>query len=190
MRRYTVLAAAATLVLAACGDDAAEPAGDEAGAEEALADTRDTERDTADAGPPPGPAGDDGVLGSDRVEQGQWFSKTERGVPMALFGRPQTEANFVVRCEGDELVFVRSLPIEGEETEMTLMAGGETRTLTARQRPGPVPQTTARLPADDPFAAVLARTTDPIAVRLEDGASKRMPSHQALRHVVANCGGG
>lgn len=187
--RFTAIAAVVTLALTACGDGETEQAGDsdvatDSGTSEPIPDPGTTD----DAGPPPGPEGDDGVLGSDEVSQGQWFAKTERRIPQALFGAPQTEANFLVRCEGEELVFIRSAPIEGEEADMTLMAGGQTRTITARERPGPLAQTAGSLRADDPFASVLAETTEPIAVALEDGPSYRMPASAALRDVVSNCG--
>lgn len=179
-------AALAALALAACGDT--EPA-DEASRNAASVEPVPAAPLAGSEPQSPSPApGDDGTLGTDEVAQGQWYAKTERGIPMALFGPPQTEANFVVRCEGEQLVFVRGLPIEGEQADMTLMAGGETRTVTARARPGPLPQTTARLPASDAFARVLARTTEPIAVAVGAGGEPyRMPSSAALRSVVSEC---
>lgn len=133
-------------------------------------------------------ASDDGVLGSDRVAQGSWTSKTERGVPMALFGEPQTEADFTVRCEDDTLVFARSALLPEAEAEMRVMAGGNTRQLVASTQEGPVPQVTARLPASDAFAGTLARTTDPIAVSVGDGGETYpMPSSPELRGVVTEC---
>jgi hypothetical protein len=186
MRRFATAAAAIALALSACADEAPPP---EAPETEAPADADGSTADDATDVSPDDAASPEDQLGSDEVMQGQWFAKTERGVPMALFGPPQTEANFLVRCEGDELVFIRSTPIDGNEAEMELRAGGETRTITAQPSPGPLPQTTGSLPASDPFAAVLAQTTQPIAVRLDDGPFFRMPSHDHLREVVRNCRG-
>lgn len=136
----------------------------------------------------PTPAGDDGTLGSDRVAQGSWTGKTERGVPMALFGEANTEAAFSVRCEDDTLVFGRSALLPSGEAAMRLMAGGETRRLVANAQEDPLPQVTARLPAADPFAGTLARTTEPIAVAVGDGGETYpMPSSPVLRGVVADC---
>lgn len=186
MRKLAAFAAVLAMALAACADDGGEPTPEDidtpAGEDRADAATDDT----GDTAPSPGPESDDGAPGSDELAQGQWYAKTERGVPMALFGPPQTEANLVVRCEGENLVFIRSASIKGE-AEMELRAGGETRTITARTRPGPLEQTAGELAADDPFAATLARTAQPIAVRLEDGPFYRVPSHAHLRGVVANC---
>lgn len=184
MRRFASSVAAIALALSACADEAPPP------------QTPETETPIDVDGSPaggttevssddPAPSGDQ--LGSDEVMQGQWFAKTERGVPMALFGPPQTEANFLVRCEGDELVFSRSTPIDGDQARMELRAGGETRTIIAQPTPGPLPQTTGRLPASDSFAAVLAQNTESIAVRVGDGPFFRMPSHERLRELVRNC---
>jgi hypothetical protein len=186
MRRFATLAAAVAVALSACADEAPPPKAQET---EAPVVTDNGTADDATDAPPDDAAPPEDQLGSDEVMQGQWFAKTERGAPMALFGPPQTEANFLVRCEGDELVFTRSTPIDGNEAEMELRAGGKTRTITTQPSPGPLPQTTGRLPASDPFAAVLAQTTQPIAVRLDEGPFFRMPSHDRLREVVRNCRG-
>lgn len=181
MRRFVALAPAVALALSACADEAPPP---EAPETEASPDTdagEATDVPSEETAPPAD------QLGSDRVMQGQWFAKTERGAPMALFGPPQTEAGFSVRCEGASLVFARGVNVEPGPVEMRLMAGGETRTITAQARTDPLPQVTGRLPADDPFAATLAQAREPIAVQVGDGASFRMPAHETLREVVGNC---
>ena len=63
MRQLATIAAAGTLALAACngGDTQPEP--------EPIDTSTPAVDDTADAGPPPGPEGDDGVLGSDAVRR-------------------------------------------------------------------------------------------------------------------------
>lgn len=184
MRLFAISAAATALALSACADEASPPEPPET---ETPVDDDAGTGDGATGGSSDDAARPEDQLGSDQVMQGQWFAKTERGVPMALFGPPQTEANFVVRCEGDELVFTRSKPIDGDQAEMELRAGGESRTISARPNPGPLAQTTGRLPASDPFAAVLAQTTQPIALRLDEGPFFRMPSHDHLRQVVRKC---
>lgn len=173
------------VALVACGDT--EPA-EEASRKAATVDPVPA-GPLADSPVPPSPTPpDDGTLGSDRVAQGSWSGKTERGVPMALFGQPQTEAAFSVRCEDDTLVFGRSAIVTEGEAAMRLMAGGTTRRLAARAQEDPLPQVTASLPASDPFAGTLARTTEPIAVAIGDGGETfRMPSSPVLRGVVADC---
>lgn len=184
MRTFAAIAAA-SLALAGCGQD-----GTEADQDAIDAQPDDTGEDFVDAGPPPGPQGDDGVLGSDAVMQGQWFSRQMAGNPAALFGPPQSEAGFSVRCAGDDLVFTRSALVEGGgEVEMELMAGGRTRTIAANAQVDPMPTVTGSLAASDSFAAVLAETTEPIAVAVAGGPSLRMPAHQYLREVVGNCRG-
>jgi hypothetical protein len=164
-----VLAAA----LAGCGDtESAEEVREDAATVEPV------RVPVADATPAASPTPtDDGTLGSDRVVLGSWTSKNERGTPIALFGQPDTDAAFSVRCEEDTLIFARSALLPASEAAMRIMAGVEQ-----------LPQVTARLPAADSFAGTLARTSEPIAVAIGDGGEAyRMPSSPALRGVVAGC---
>lgn len=173
---------AGTLALAACADaepvDETEPTPVASEAlPEAVVDRRLPSRD---ASPTPGSGG--------ALAQGQWFAKTERGVPMALFGPPQSEAVFSIRCDEGELVFARSVMARGDSVTMDLEAGGETRTIVATPQQDPLPRVTGSLLADDPFVEFLATTTQPIAVRVGDGPSLRIPPHDHLRELAANCG--
>lgn len=170
----------ALAALAACGDT--QPA-DEVGEDSALVEP--VPERVAEPAPTPT---DDGTLGSDRVVQGSWTGKTERGVPMALFGEPNTEAAFSVRCEGDTLVFARSALVPAAGASMRIMADGTTHRLIAKAEEDPLPRVTARMPAADPFALTLARNTDPIAVAVGDGGETYpMPSSTILRGVIADC---
>ncbi|WP_156320167.1 hypothetical protein [Croceibacterium atlanticum] len=128
-------------------------------------------------------------LGSDAVMQGEWISKQLAGNPAVLFGPPGTEASFSVGCEDGELVFSRSVLVEPGETDMRLMAGGEIRTLDGTAQAEPLPRVTARLPAGDPFATILAGLDAPFAVSVAGGPSFRMPPSDAFRRVVADCRG-
>lgn len=172
------------VVLAGCGDT--KPAAE---VREDAATIQPVRERIADSTPTASPTPtDDGTLGSDRVVQGNWTSKTERGTPIALFGQAGTDAAFSVRCEGDTLIFARSALLTASEAAMRIMAGGKTRRLAARVQGEQLPQVTARLPAADSFAGTLARTTDPIAVAIGDGGEAyRMPSSPALRGVAAGC---
>lgn len=196
MRHLTISAAATVaLALAGCGDGGGdvEPVDSETAPAEAVADV---EPMTDDASAPPdratigAPMTGDGELGSDAVMQGQWTSKRMAGAPAALFGEPETEAAFSVRCDGETLVFARSALVEGGgAVDMALMAGGETRRIDATAQTDPLPQVTGRLPASDPFAGTLAQTSEPIAVSMADGAAYGMPASEALRRLVAECRG-
>ena len=126
--------------------------------------------------------------GSGQLAEGQWFAKTERGVPMAMFGPPQSEALFSIRCEESELVVARGVTTEDDTVTMDLTAGGETRTIVATARQDPLPRVTGSLLENDPFADMLASVAQPITVRVGDGPSLRIPAHEHLRQVAANCG--
>lgn len=187
MRTITFIAATATLAVAGCGDNGTERQSADTGVP-ATDTAADANADTPDRANMGAPMMGDGELGSDAVMQGEWISKQMAGAPAALFGEPDTEAAFSVRCAGNELVFSRSALVEGGGTvEMALMAGGETRRIDARAQEDPLPQVTGRLSAGDPFADILARTTEPIAVAVAGGSAYGMPASEAMRRVVANC---
>jgi hypothetical protein len=125
--------------------------------------------------------------GSGVLAEGEWFAKTERDVPMAMFGPPDGEALFSVHCENSRLVFTRSGIPEGRARRMALIAGGDTRRIDATAVHEPLPRVTASLHASDPFAETLASVTQPIAVRIDGGPALRIPAHEHFRAVAANC---
>jgi hypothetical protein len=131
--------------------------------------------------------GDDQSADSAAVAEGEWFAKTERDVPMALFGPPDSESLFSVRCEGGRLVFARSGIPQGRARRMALMAAGDTRRMDATAVEEPLPRVTASLPASDPFAETLASADQPISVRIDGGPALRIPAHEHFRGVAANC---
>ena len=187
MRIQAAIALAPLTALAACG-----------GAEEEVATDVETgaEYDSSSGAPVPGQAeadsstDDDGELGSDRAMQGRWFADRMAGMDAALFGPPESDARFSVRCDeaAGELILTRSERARTGSVEMRLMAEGVSRTIRATSTPEPVPTVTGRLAANDRFTALLAGTDDPIAVVIGDGAPYRMPAAEALRDVVAGCG--
>lgn len=188
--------AVAALTMSACADADGDAAADETIADEETADagstTNPATEEMMDATDPlagdPEAEGDDGTLGSDRVMQGEWSTKQMAGAPAALFGEPETDARFSVRCEDGELVFVRGAMEPAGAIDMTLMAGGETKTISATSTPDPMSTISGRLSADDAFAGILAEAREPIAVRIGDrDTTFRMPASAALRGVVSDC---
>lgn len=178
-----VLAAA---TLAGCGEtepaDVASKRASSLPAPQPVAGAVDAETPAADAAatvtPSPG-----------QVAEGSWTGKTMASAPAALFGGPDMDASFSVRCEDSTIVFARTALLPAGEASMSITAGGETRRLAARTQEEPMPQVTARLPAADPFAATLARASDPVAVTVGQGERYTMPSSPVLRGVVAGCMG-
>lgn len=187
MKKSIVIMAGAALALSACNNADTGPPGEEPQGDVDRSASYGSSSGLDKAATPEGPSEEDGTLGSDRVMQGSWISKSMAGDPAALFGEAETEASFSVRCDEGQLVFTRTAALPAGEASMALMAGGEVRTIGAQSTPDPLPTVTGRLPADDSFAAILAETADPIAVRVEDGPSLRMPSSAALREVVSTC---
>jgi hypothetical protein len=191
--RKSACAAGAALLAISCSPDENEPLPDPTVTEATtLANAPDGAANdpAARAGPSPGPTAippPDDELGSDRVMQGRWLSKTMAGDPAVLFGPADTEAGFSVRCDSGELVLTRSERRPAGTVQLQVMAGGKIRTLDATSRPDPMPSITARLPADDALARTLASIREPFAVRVGSGSSYRMPADQALRGLIEDC---
>jgi hypothetical protein len=193
LMRLVIRAALCVLAVTACAES--EPITDET--ERVRADPVDpalygsssgADKPAARVVPPASGTGDE-ALAAGGVMGGQWFASKVEGDPAALFGLPETEAEFVVRCAGDELVFSRGIRMRDGPASMTLMAAGKFRTIEATSSADPLPDITGRLEATDEFVTVLAETEDPIMVRIEDGPSLRMPPSRHLRDVIAGCRG-
>jgi hypothetical protein len=124
---------------------------------------------------------------ADAVPESRWVARTMVSGPAVLFGPPQGDSPFLVRCEDTDLVFIRSARLPAGSVSMQLEAGGESRTLRAQSWPRPTPQVASRLHVGDPFAEHLARTTAPLEVNVEGTSGLSMPSDPVLRKLVADC---
>lgn len=189
--RFAHVAICAALLVAGCGNETEQarqpdPAPDRLAGAGAAPSSVSEPSPVATGSPSPAPAE---RRGSDRVMQGDWMSKTMAGDPAALFGEPQTEAAFSIRCAGGELVLTRSLRHDPGPVTMEIMAAGETRAIEAISSPDPMPTVTGRLDASGDFAAKLMTSREPIAVRVADGASFRMPASEEVRRLVRACRG-
>lgn len=130
---------------------------------------------------------DDGIAGSESVMQGDWIAREAWGVPAALFGSPRTEASLAVRCEGENLVFIRSARVDEGTATMNVGAGEVVRGLPAVASIDPLPSVRAKLAVSDELAATLANTVRPITVRIDDGPQMNVPASATLRRVVTEC---
>lgn len=188
--RLTTCAVLCTLVAAGCSGS--EPVPEDSGENGAApaASVHDSSPDIDKLAspilmPPSPPAKEE--LGPDRAMAGRWFGKEIAGRPAALFGPPETEAQFTIRCAGEYLVLSRGIAMREGPVSMALMAGGKQRTVKAQAHEEPRPDIEGRLPADDEFSAILAETSNPVAVRIEDGPALRMPASDVMRDVVRQC---
>jgi hypothetical protein len=176
----------AALALAACGEtesiDAVEPT-------PIAADGLPPDLNGAPvpvlAGPEPGQQS--ALTDADRRSRNQWAVRTMVGGPAALFGAAQSEALFVVRCEGNDLVFVRSVRLPAGPASMQVTIRGESYEIEAQSTPEPAPQVAGRLGIGEPLAQTLATTRDPIDVSIQGAPSLRVPASPQLREVVSGC---
>lgn len=184
--RNILFAAPAALAVAACGGGTEAPAETDQtamteGTDEPTLAERDT--DTLDGSA----AGPDGM---------EWTSKPIDGDPAMLFGPPQAEAVFTVRCVSTDgslamLGLTWMAKAEAGEGQMvTLRQGSLTGTLEMTGKAGemsPHGYLTGETPAEGPIATVLAGVAAPIEVSIEDGSTLTMPANADLRALIGNC---
>ena len=119
----------------------------------------------------------------------QWFSKEMAGDPAALYGPPEAEALFSIRCDAaaDQLVLVRSMRVmEDSVLDMKVDTGSASGSLTATARQDPMPQVTARMTATDKLAAAMMNARNDVQITV-DGDTMRLPASPAMRTVIENC---
>lgn len=119
----------------------------------------------------------------------QWFSKPVAGDPAALYGPPNTEARFSIRCDAaaDQLVLTRSMRVMNDAVlDMVVDTGSAQGSLTATSRLGPMPRVTARMTATDKLAAALMDAKGEISITV-DGDTLRIPADPAMRSVIETC---
>lgn len=137
---------------------------------------------------PVGDVGPDPEMLSGELTGGEWFYKEEG--PMALFGPPNTEALFGLRCvAGDrEVVIQRSgtLPEENSLAEIALYTNEGNRQYIAQASDGPLPMLEAHLTAQDMFLDDLAHA-DRLTVTVTGGEPLKMPGDAAIGRLVKGC---
>ncbi|PEQ14475.1 hypothetical protein B2G71_02500 [Novosphingobium sp. PC22D] len=118
---------------------------------------------------------------------GNWTSKREAGNRMALYGEPETEAAFSVRCEAGDLVFSRSVSVPEGPVPLTIVFDGDSERVSAMAQEDPIPMVTGRLPAVNAFAGALARAESPIMIQVPGAPTISLPPSDQFRTVVESC---
>lgn len=119
----------------------------------------------------------------------RWFTKTHKLGPWAGYGRPYSEADFSVRCEGQRLVFnTLEMPPSGPgKTDMRLSADGFSRTLDAEASEEGLPSTDSAVPADSDWLRELVEASGNLTVTVGGSDPLVVPLAEPLKSLIRDC---
>lgn len=139
----------------------------------------------APAPPPPPPAAADWP--DLPLSPGQWFYRDEPAASQALFGPPNSEASFVVRCERAtrQIVLQRQGVTTGNT--MTIRTSFGARNFPLSVRTEPLHYVYTRIGANDPFLDSMAFSRGRFSVQVPGTPMLIIPSWPEPARVVEDC---
>lgn len=148
-------------------------------------ETRDAAPETPQDSAPAAPEGE-----TPETPQGDgagWVYKDNGQGGAALYGEPQTDASFSVRCEAGALVFARAANAspDGAADMMLSTREGET-TLEAAATGNELPSWEASLNPADPWTETLMSASQ-VTVTIDGGDALTAPVSGPVRRVIRTC---
>ena len=170
------------LPLYACDSDSA---GEQEDVREVVVDLEGESSDAASA-----EEGEGGGGPLDRPPaSGSWYYRDTPTGGVVMFGEPETEPWFSVRCDGEMVHFDHAGGADMEGTvQMTIYTSLGNTHIDASPVGTELPLLRASLPAGDSWVIRLADATGTIAVALEEGAPLVMPHSEHLSRLLRECG--
>lgn len=132
------------------------------------------------APPPPAPGWEDAPL-----TPGAWVYSSEASGSQALFGPPQSEALFLLRC--DRASRRVTLSREGTGSALTIRTTSAARTLPATSRTEPLAYLSASVAASDPLLDAIAFSRGRFAVDVPGMARLVLPAWPETARVAEDC---
>ncbi len=123
------------------------------------------------------------------LAQGNWvYRKDERG-SIALFGAPNAEAVFMIRCDQgrNQLFLSREGTVANSGAQMTLRASSGLQSYPARNSGGPLNYAAIALPVTDYMMDRIAFSRGRFAVQTTGLASLAIPIWPEFTRVVEDC---
>jgi len=120
---------------------------------------------------------------------GQWRASLQEDVQALEFGPMGTEPLFSLLCSGNRRVLLQrhgGAPA-GPLPAMLVEKGQLNQRLPVTAAGGTIPLLRAELPLDSPFAQAIAGGTDPLMVRLDDGAPLILPPSPLIGDYLRSC---
>lgn len=137
------------------------------------------------APPPPPPAAAD--WRDLPLTPGSWFYRDEGTASAAVFGPPNSEASFIVRC--DRAARQVTLSREGATNggNMTIRTSAGARNLLVSARTDPLPYVSGNLPANDRFLDSIAFSRGRFTVEVPGTPMLVLPAWAEPSRVVEDC---
>ena len=120
---------------------------------------------------------------------GAWFYQSDAEGPRALFGVPNSEGIFIVRCDPAARTITLSREGVGSGDRLTIRTTSLTRSLPASARNDPLPAITATLPAQDPLLDAIAFSRGRFAVEAAGAERLVLPAWAEPARVIEDCRG-
>lgn len=119
---------------------------------------------------------------------GDWTYRSEPGGSIALFGEPQTEARFSMRCERarGSITLMRAADATAP-TQLRIRTETADRTLTAQPTGGQLPYIAARVQARDPILDAMALTRGRFAIEAPGSPTLYLPAWGEVTRVIEDC---
>lgn len=122
--------------------------------------------------------------------QGAWYYKDTPGGPVALFGPPNTEASFTLRCDSQGERVAISFPAGRNLTPQmgyTLELGPETRSFDADLQDQGLTLYQDYLPLDDPWVEKLEDYDGNIRFTAEARSPMTLPASTEMQRAIQRC---
>lgn len=129
------------------------------------------------------------VPASPEAEAGEWVSSTLEGEPALLFGPPESEAQFSMRCrDGGGLVLQRAgIVPEGAVQMMMVSVDGANAQFAVNETGDEMPLLTAIIPDNEPFLDMLRDAAGPLTIRVGGGSPLVLPPNPEIGELVETC---
>lgn len=118
---------------------------------------------------------------------GQWIEAMQEERPALVFGPPNTEPLFSLRCDDrDGLLLNRHGIVEAGSVMMTVAIGSASRQLAVTPVSGPLPMLRAAVPAQDQLMVELGKSPA-FRVMVGDNPELALPASPLVGQFVAGC---
>lgn len=119
---------------------------------------------------------------------GDWTLRTDSAGTVALFGEPQTDARFSMRCNAsNRTVTIMRAGTGTGEVPMRIRTETLDRMLTANAMNTQLPVLSASLPARDPLLAAMALSKGRFAVETQGLPTLYIPAWPEMTRVIEDC---
>lgn len=143
--------------------------------------------------PPPAPAPAPEPAGSWidwPLAEGDWVYRSDDRGSLALFGRPGSDATFIIRCAlGSNMIFLSQKGSATNGGQMTLRASSGLKAFPTRDTGGSLPYTAVALQPDEYMLDRIAFSRGRFAVQATGLTSLAIPIWPEFTRVVEDCRG-